>query len=178
VAQGRPIYRYEPNRSNPDRAVGILLPFNKATDGRTLTQNALSGSANGASVFRQSYTTEEQSLSNFKNLLMTRYGERYMQPTFGTKIHDIVFENNTEFVREELQISIEDSISTWLPYIQLKTIDIIPNVANYAISIRLRFTVANSKAERVIMILANENEFLLSDIDIPLDLVQVGEFNY
>ena len=101
-----------------------------------------------------------------------------MQPTFGTKIHDIVFENNTQFVREELQASIEESIKTWLPYIKLNTIDIIPNVANYSISIRMRFTVANSNAERVIIILANENELLLSDIDIPLDLVQVGEFNY
>ncbi len=83
-----------------------------------------------------------------------------------------------EFVREELQISIEESIKTWLPYIKLNTVDIIPDVANYAISIRLRFTVANSNAERVIIILANENELLLSDVDIPLDLVQVGEFNY
>ena len=176
--QGRPIYRYEPNRSNPDRAIGITLPFNKATDGRNDQQNYTSGSLSGGSVFNQSYTTEEQALSNFKNLLMTRYGERYMQPTFGTKIHDIVFENNTQFVREELQASIEESIKTWLPYIKLNTIDIIPNVANYSISIRMRFTVANSNAERVIIILANENELLLSDIDIPLDLVQVGEFNY
>ena len=71
MAQGRPIYRYEPNNSNPDRAVGILLPFNKAAEGRVETQNELSGSINGGSLFRQSYTTEEQALTNFmknKNL--------------------------------------------------------------------------------------------------------------
>jgi phage baseplate assembly protein W len=178
VAQGRPIYRYEPNNSNPDRAIGILLPFNKAADGRTTTQNELSGSIGGGQLFRQSYTTEEQALSNFRNLLMTRYGERYMQPKFGTMIHDMVFEPNTELVREQLQASIEDSVKFWLPYIEMRQVDIIPDVANYAISIRIRFTVKNSDAERVIIVLANENELLVSDVDVPLDLVQVGEFNY
>jgi hypothetical protein len=178
VAQGRPIYRYEPNNSNPDRAVGILLPFNKPVEGRTATQNALSGSTSGGQLFRQSYTTEDQALSNFKNLLMTRYGERYMQPKFGTKIHDMVFEPNTELIREELQASIEDAIKFWLPYIELRQIDVIPDVANYAISVRIRFTIMNSEAERVIIILANENELLVSDVDVPLDLVQVGEFNF
>jgi phage baseplate assembly protein W len=178
VSQGRPIYRYQPNNSNPDRAVGILLPFNKAAEGRTETQNELSGSISGGSLFRQSYTTEEQSLSNFRNLLMTRLGERYMQPTFGTKIYDFVFEPNTELVREELRASIEEAIKFWLPYIEPKKIDIIPDVANYAVSVRIRFNVKNSLAERVIMVLANENEILVSDVDIPLELVQVGEFNY
>lgn len=178
MAQGRPIYRYEPNNSNPDRAIGVLLPFNKASDGRTIQQNELSGSVGGGSLFKQSYTTEEQALSNFRNLLMTRLGERYMQPTFGTRIQDFVFEQNTELFREELQASIEDAIKFWLPYIEPKRIDVIEDVANYSVSVRIRFTVRNSDAERVIIVLANENELLVSDIDIPLDLVQVGEFNF
>ena len=122
--KGRPIYRYEPNNSNPDRAVGILLPFNKAAEGRVETQNELSGSVDGGSLFRQSYTTEEQALSNFRNLLMTRFGERYMQPKFGTMIHDMVFEPNTELVREQLQASIEDSIKFWLPYIRISDLSV------------------------------------------------------
>ena len=101
-----------------------------------------------------------------------------MQPTFGTKIYDFVFEPNTELVREELQVSIEDSIKFWLPYIETKQVDVVADVANYAVSVRIRFTVKNSEAERVIIVLANENEILVSDVDVPLDLVQVGQFNY
>ena len=77
----RPIYRYEPNNSNPDRAVGVVLPFNKPADARTATQNALSGSSGGGSLFVQSYTTEVQAISNLKNLLLTRKGERYISKT-------------------------------------------------------------------------------------------------
>ena len=42
----RPIYQYEPNNSNPDKAVGVLLPFNRDSDGRNDQQNFASGSLN------------------------------------------------------------------------------------------------------------------------------------
>jgi uncharacterized protein len=161
----RPIYRYEPNNSNPDRAVGIVLPFNKPLDGRRESQNYSSGSINGTSVFVQSYTTEIQSISNLKNLLLTRKGERFMQPNFGTDIYNTIFEQNTDILRDELEESLTADIEFWLPYIQLTEIDVVGDIDNYALSIRIRYRVQNSNAERVIIILANENEIILSDLD-------------
>lgn len=173
----RPIYRYEPNNSNPDRAVGVSLPFNKPADGRTVSQNYASGSVGGGGVFTQTYTTEIQSISNLKNLLLTRKGDRYMQPTFGTDIYNTVFEPNTELIRENLQASLQNDIEFWLPYINLKQIDVVGDINNYSISIRIRYTVQNSLAERVIIVLANENEIILSDLDgAPLELTQIGVF--
>lgn len=173
----RPIYRYEPNDSNPDRAVGVLLPFNKASDGRTISQNFASGSVGGGSVFVQSYTTEEQSISNLKNLLLTSKGERLMQPTFGTDIRMTLFEPNTEVVRENLQASLEEDINFWLPYIMLKEVAVVGDIDNYSLSIRISFRVENSNAERVIIVLANENTLLLSEIDNnPQKLQQIGLF--
>lgn len=173
----RPIYRYEPNNSNPDKAIGVLLPFNKDADGRTTSQNALSGSVGGGSVFRQSYTTEEQSISNLKNLLLTAKGERYMQPDFGTDIQETLFEPNTDVVRDRLRASLEEDIGFWLPYIIINKIDIVPDVDRYNLSVRIRYQVESANAERVIIILANENEVVLSEIgDNPLELQQVGLF--
>ena len=63
----RPIYQYQINRSNPDRAVGILLPFNKPVEGKAIADNYASGSIGAGGVFIQSYTTELQSISNLKN---------------------------------------------------------------------------------------------------------------
>jgi phage baseplate assembly protein W len=173
----RPIYQYQVDNFNPDRAVGITLPFNKPVDGRLISQNYASGSVGGGGVFNLSYTTEEQSISNLKNLLLTRKGERYMQPEFGTDIYATLFEPNTEIVRENLQQSLEDDIAFWLPYIQLNAIDVVGDIDNYTLSIRIRYKVQNSNAERVIIVLANENELLLSEIDgIPSRLAQVGLF--
>jgi phage baseplate assembly protein W len=172
----RPIYRYEPNNSNPDRAIGIVLPFNKAADARSITQNELSGSGNGASVFVQSYTTEEQSISNLKNLLLTMKGERFMQPDFGTNIRITVFEPNTALIVKGLESSLANDIGFWLPYINIVDISAVRDINNYSISIKLRYTVNSSLAERVIVILANENQLLLSEIDQPAELTQIGTF--
>ena len=173
----RPIYQYQVDNFNPDRAVGILLPFNKAVDGKTISQNYASGSVGGGGVFNLSYTTEEQSISNLKNLLLTRKGERYMQPNFGTNIYATLFEPNTELIREELQLSLQDDIAFWLPYITVNELDVIGDIDNYSISIRIRYQVTNSNVERVIVVLANENELLLSEIDNnPTKLKQIGLF--
>ena len=88
----QPEYRYNPLDFEPDVAVGVLLPFNGDAPGRTFNQNYASGSVSGASVFAQSYSTEDQAISNLKNLLLTRKGERFMQPDFGTRIFDSLFE--------------------------------------------------------------------------------------
>ncbi len=173
----RPIYQYQIDRANPDRAVGILLPFNKPVAGKLIADHYASGSIGSAGVFIQSYTTELQSISNFKNLLLTRKGERYMQPDFGTNIYTTLFEPNTELVRENLQLTLQDDIEFWLPYIKINSIEVLGDINNYAISIRIRYTVENSLVERVIIVLANENDIILSEIDNnPTKLVQVGYF--
>ena len=40
----------------------------------------------GTPIFSSTFTTEEQALSNLKNLLLTRKGERPFQPLFGTDV--------------------------------------------------------------------------------------------
>jgi len=176
----RPIYQYQVDRSNPDRAVGILLPFNKPVSGKAIADHYASGSIGSAGVFTQSYTSELQSISNLKNLLLTRKGERFMQPNFGTDIYTTLFEPNTELVRENLQLSLTDDIEFWLPYIQISEIGVVNSLDNHSLTIRLRYTVQNSTIERVIMVLANENEIILSETDAastaPRVLTQTGYF--
>jgi hypothetical protein len=80
-------------------------------------------------------------------------------------------------IRENLQLSLQDDIEFWLPYIQISAIDVTGNIDNYSISIRIRYTVRNSNTERVIIVLANENEIILSEIDNnPTKLTQIGYF--
>ena len=176
MAQGRPIYKYEPNNSNPDKAVGILLPFNKSSDGRNDQQNYASGSLGGGGVFEQSYTTEEQSVSNLKNLLLTIKSERVMQPDFGTNIRASLFEPNTIALKESLQDSLKEDIYKWLPYIKVDGIDILNDINNYSLSIRIRYRVSEHGANKVIIILANENEILVESAPGELELTQTGTF--
>ena len=162
----RPIYQYQINRSNPDRAVGILLPFNKPVEGKAIADNYASGSIGAGGVFIQSYTTELQSISNLKNLLLTRKGERYMQPNFGTILRDFVFEQNSSFNRGFLESSLQDDIGFWLPYIVLKDLSVgIGGNQNYgyseqenSVNVRITFSVTERGANRTIIIYNSGND--------------------
>ena len=153
----QPEYRYHPLDFEPDIAVGVLLPFNGNSPGRTHNQNYASGSIGGASVFAQSYSTEEQAVSNLKNLLLTRKGERFMQPDFGTQIVDSLFEQSTEDLETSIEDGLNEDIALWLPYIIIDGIDVERIIDQYILDISLRFRVTENGANQVIKILLDEN---------------------
>ena len=150
-------YRYHPLDFEPDVAVGVLLPFNGNAPGRTFNQNYASGSQGGASVFAQSYSTEEQAVSNLKNLLLTRKGERFMQPDFGTQIVDSLFEQSTVELETSIEDGLNEDIATWLPYIILDNIIVDRRIDQHALDISLHFRVTENGANQVIKLLIDEN---------------------
>ncbi len=150
-------YRYHPLDFEPDVAVGVLLPFNGNAPGRTFNQNYASGSQGGASVFAQSYSTEEQAVSNLKNLLLTRKGERFMQPDFGTQIVDSLFEQSTVDLERSIEDGLNEDIATWLPYIILDNIIVDRRIDQHALDISLHFRVTENGANQVIKLLIDEN---------------------
>lgn len=175
----RTIYQYKPINDTPDVAVGILLPFNKSSAGRNDTLNYSSGSLNGGSVFALSYSTEAQVISNLKNLLLTGKRERLMQPNFGTRIRESLFEQNTQQLSDFLSSTLREDIELWLPYVIIDNIDVIRN--EHTITIRLTFRVTETGANLVINILASENAIILSEVspglDVQRELVAVGTFS-
>lgn len=90
------------------KPIGITLPFNKA---------------NG--IFAVSYTDVEQILSNLRNLLSTRKGERIMQPDFGTDLHYFLFEQISDELafKEQILAEIRSALSYWMPYVTIDTVD-------------------------------------------------------
>lgn len=172
----RTIYQYAPIKERPDVAVGVLLPFNKAADSKGDTNNYASGSDSGFGVFNLSYTTEEQSISNLKNLLLTGKGERFMQPNFGTRIREFLFRQITDTTKDELVESIIDDINFWLPYIVIDSID---TYSEYnELQLRIAFRVTESGANLVINVFASENVVRVAEpkLNTDVELVPVGTF--
>lgn len=120
-----------------DVAVGITYPF----------------SSNGGSLFTLNYTTKDQAVSNLKNLLLTRKGERYMLPTFGSRIPDFLFEQITDETLSSLESSISADIAFWLPYINIVSISVTQNERNAnLIAIKIDFQVGNDNANTSIIL--------------------------
>ena len=89
-------------------AVGITLPIQRGNEG----------------YFRQSFRTFDQIRSNLKNLLLTKKGERILQPEFGSGLHDLLFNPATEKFEEDLETTINDAVAKWLPYVIVEDINI------------------------------------------------------
>ena len=116
------------NDLNPDIRIGLKLPFNRGRSG----------------LFPQTKTTLEQAGSNIKNLLLTAKGERIMQPNFGSRLRELLFEQYTEDLSSRIQEEIQEAISTWLPYINIASVNIIqsdedPNTTSVDIDFSLNY---------------------------------------
>ena len=107
MAKERKRFFYNPIDFEKDVAVGIKLPF---------------GKPNG--LFAQSYTTEEQAVSNLKNLLLTRKGERLFQPSLGMNLKQLLFEQMTEDLSIQIENDIVDVFQRWLPFVDLRNIEV------------------------------------------------------
>ena len=78
----------------------------------------------GNTAFNQSFITADQIKSNIKNLLLTKRFERLMQPEFGSGIQELLFNMNDELFADNLENTIVDTLSKWLPFVNVDTINI------------------------------------------------------
>lgn len=78
----------------------------------------------GENTFQQSYLTKDQVKSNIKNLLLTKRGERILQPEFGSGLQTLLFEQNVDDLEGRIEDTINQSLEQWLPYVTAEKIDI------------------------------------------------------
>ena len=136
-------YRYNPIDLKPNKAVGVMLPLG------------------GRQMFKLSYTTEEQAISNLKNLLLTRKGERPFQPLFGSDIYSLLFENIDTDLEGDLQESLSNDINFWLPYILLQNVEVNSDPDFNKVCIKISFKVTEQGSNQTI-ILEVDNQGSLS----------------
>jgi phage baseplate assembly protein W len=112
-------------------------------------------------LFTTTYTTNDQVISNLKNLLLTRKGERYLQPLFGTELLNLIFEPNTDFLVDAIQTTISEAIAFWLPYVSINSIQVITNqqdpTLEHLVKVLITVTILPTGSEQKITIFSNEN---------------------
>ena len=74
---------------------------------------------NNTSDFAMTKNSLQQAEHNLKNLLLTHVGERVGQPTFGSRLRALCFEQLDESLPERIEVEIKQSVSIWLPYINI-----------------------------------------------------------
>ena len=114
-----------------DYAVGLSLPLKNGDGG----------------FFEQNLTTFDQARSNLKNLLLTKKGERVLQPNFGSGLQDLLFEPIDDEFEGKLVDTVTEAVQTWLPYINIEDIDVNmndENKDNNRVGVEIKFKVGDS----------------------------------
>ena len=95
-----------PTTTNPFQKtapIGITIPIR--------------GGQNG--YFDQTFDTLSQTKTNIINLLNTRQGERRMQPTFGSRLWNLLFEQNIESLPDVAENVVREDINLWIPNVSV-----------------------------------------------------------
>ena len=111
---------------DPDTFIGLSLPLDYGDQG----------------FFDKTRTTLQQTRSNIKNLLLTIKGERLGNPTFGSDLMRIIFEQDDGSLGDRIEETIRASVSEWLPYVNIKSIETTTDERNpNQLNVRLDFTI-------------------------------------
>ena len=111
---------------DPDTFIGLSLPLDHGDQG----------------FFDKTRTTLQQTRSNIKNLLLTIKGERLGNPTFGSDLMKVLFEQDDGSLGDRIEETIRASVSEWLPFVKIKNIETTSSERNpNLLNVRLQFTI-------------------------------------
>lgn len=128
------VKRINPIDLEPRKAVGVKVPFS------------------GKAVFNSTYETKEAIKSNLINFLLTGKGERYLNPTFGSGIRNLLFENINRNTTEQVEFILQESLRTYFPNLTINNIEINSNIDKNTLSFNLQYQLKNTQVEDEITI--------------------------
>lgn len=125
-------FRVDSAQRNPNRGIGIALPFNNYN------------------VFTINYTTKNQIRSNLTNYMLTNKGERFFNPDFGADLRKLLFDQIYDFTdaREVLM----DDLALYFPMITVTGLDFTPDINRNLLNIRLSYSINNDADSILIQI--------------------------
>ena len=135
--------------TNPTSAtpIGLTLPIQDGSSG----------------YFAQSFDTLTQIKTNITNLLNTRQGERRLQPTFGTRLWNLSFEQNVDTLKDEAINIVNEDIASWIPNVTVTDVtaklltsnQITSNTDSYMLEIAVDFMVNLTKQTDTVIVTIN-----------------------
>ena len=127
--------------------IGLLLPISNGNNG----------------FFDQSFDTLTQTKMNIINLLNTRQGERRFQPTFGSRLWNITFEQNLDTLTDIVENIVAEDVQMWIPGVMVLGVsaklftsdEIIADQDIYKLEIAVQFQVNMTKQTDTVNISIN-----------------------
>lgn len=114
--------------------VGVNLPFT------------------GKAVFNTTYTTKDATKANLINYFLTNKGERYLNPSFGSDIRLLLFDNLTQEKVDNLKQIITRELQIFFPKVKATVFEIKGEPDSNSFRVYLRYQIINTNVEDEILI--------------------------
>jgi len=128
------VKKIDPLDLQPRKAVGVSLPFS------------------GKAVFNQTFETKEAIKNNLIHFFLTGIGERYMNPTFGSGLRPLLFENVTREKVLEIDNHIKQALATYFPRVEVKNLELNAEPDRNLVEFTLEYAIRNSNIEDELII--------------------------
>ena len=116
-------FTVDSSKRNPNRGIGIRLPFNDYN------------------IFTLNYTTKDQIKSNLTNYMLTNKGERVFNPNFGANLRQLLFEQDSDYTNAR-EIILDD-LSLYFPMITINSLDFSSDTSRNLLNIKLSYAINN-----------------------------------
>lgn len=126
--------KISPIDTQDSTAVGIDIPFN------------------GESVFRSTFETKNAIKVNLINYILTNKGERYLNPSFGSDLRSLLFENINNDTLDELEEVITSEINAFFPRVEITDIELTGTPDEHSVRFYLKYRVSETNIQDEILI--------------------------
>lgn len=128
------VKKINPLDRQPRKAIGVDLPFS------------------GTAVFNSTFQTKDALKVNLINYFLTNKGERPLNPTFGSSIRELLFENINEDQLEEVKEIVKNDIKLFFPRVQPTRLDVLSNPDTNTISLFMRYAIKDANIADEVLI--------------------------
>lgn len=128
------VQKIDPLDLQPRKAVGVSLPLS------------------GKAVFNQTYETKDALKTNLINYFLTSKGERYMNPTFGNDLQNLLFDQLTENKVKQIEAIVRRDVNIYFPKVNIINIAVTGDPDNNTVQFSMNYKINNTNVEDEVII--------------------------
>ena len=126
--------KIDPLDLQPRKAVGVSLPLS------------------GRAVFNSTYETKDAIRTNLINYFLTGQGERYLNPTFGTILRSLMFENINQDMVDRVKATVRRGLTEYFPRVIPTDFQVLGTPDTNTVTLLLRYAIRDTNIEDEVVI--------------------------
>ena len=118
----------------PRKAIGVSLPLSSK------------------SVFNSTYETKDAIRTNLINYFLTGQGERYLNPSLGTTLRNLMFENINQDMVDRVKSTVQRGLGEYFPSVVPTDFQVLGTPDTNTVTLLLRYAIRDTNIEDEVVI--------------------------